>query len=548
MNSNHLNPPSAPTARCRAIAALLPLLDAPDTDAASSAEALAHLSDCAYCQAQRAAYRRLDVAARRYLAPPAVPRYRAEDIMSDILGEISASPVTGQAHAPLTPIPAPTLPPALSRPRRFLSGLASLAAVLVIAIIAASLFYARAHPQQTGVPSGFTPAPGSESELLDVAMVSANEGWAVGYSDTPSQYLPGGGVAFDPSHETVLLMHYLHGVWSQVHLSIHGRLTSISMLSAADGWATGFGNGGIFLHYDGHTWRQVPTGNYLFHQMRMLSDTDGWAVSGPVDHYDGHQWKAQPIPASLEPDKNYVLLQGVSMTSSADGWAVGFIQKSSPQPAPAATQVTGTGTPVTPVSVSQLLPDGLIMHYSGGQWTVNQIIPGAELKSVVMTSPDEGWAVGRHDTETTEQVNGQTVQVQHSIPLLLHYQQGAWSEVPDPLDAASSQELVFEHILMLSALDGWIIIGSGIQGRKSATLSYDGTQWQVTRLPIKGLDTDGAGINSISMGSSNDGWAVGSVASTKIKGIPAPYGQGTVPTVVPLLLHYQNNAWTVYNL
>lgn len=149
MNSNHRNAPPAPTARCRAIAALLPLLDAPDTDAASSAEARAHLSDCAYCQAQRAAYRRLEVAARRYLAPPAVPRYRAEDIMSDILGEIPAPPVTGQVHPPLTPVPAPNLPPALSRPRRFLSGLAALAAVLVIAIIAASLFYARAHSPVT---------------------------------------------------------------------------------------------------------------------------------------------------------------------------------------------------------------------------------------------------------------------------------------------------------------------------------------------------------------------------------------------------------------
>ena len=54
MNSNHRNAPPAPTARCRAIAALLPLLDAPDTDAASTVEARAHLDGCAYCQANLA--------------------------------------------------------------------------------------------------------------------------------------------------------------------------------------------------------------------------------------------------------------------------------------------------------------------------------------------------------------------------------------------------------------------------------------------------------------------------------------------------------------
>ncbi len=536
MNSNHRTPLPAPTARCRAIAALLPLLDAPDTDAAAAAEARAHLDGCAYCQAQRAAYRQLEAAARRFLGPPAIPRYRTEDLMSDILREAPAESVSEPVHIPVTPTPIHTLPREPRRPLRVLSGLASLAAVLVIVILAASLFYSRAHPQQTGAPSDLTIAPGTESELLDVAMVSATEGWAVGYSATLAEVHQSNGTSTTftvSSQETALMMHYLHGKWSSVHLSISGssRLTSISMLSATDGWAIGYqdvGSQSLLLHYDGHSWKQVldtnAPGVYGPHRLYMLSDTDGWAISYSAWHYDGHSWTAQPIPASLENGThNTVVIQDISMTSSTDGWAVGFLQD---------------------MTTSVQVPDAVILRYSGGQWTVASTIKGAELKEVAMTSPDEGWAVGRHDFATNP--SGDVID---NTPLLLHYSHGTWSEVPNPLDAADSQHLAFEHISMLSDLDGWILIGTGVNFRKSATLSYDGAAWQVTRLPIKGLNTDEAEINSISMTSSRDGWAVGSVTSTKIKNTtPTSEGSVALPTVVPLLLHYQNNAWTVYNL
>ncbi len=531
MNSNHRTPLPAPTARCRAIATLLPLLDAPDTDAAAAAEARAHLDGCAYCQGQRAAYRQLEAAARRFLGPPAIPRYRTEDLMSDILREAPAETVSEHVHTPVTPTPIHTLPREPRRPRRVLSGLASLAAVLVIGIIAASLFYSRAHPQQTGAAGGSMVSTNTTGDLLDVAMVSSNEGWAVGYNAIQDESrLPDGNLMLS-IRDAVLMMHYLHGKWSPVQLPFSGKLTSISMLSATDGWAIGsLDQGtGLFLHYDGQSWKQVLNTNAPgvdgAHRLYMLSDTDGWAINYSVWHFDGHSWTAQPIPASLEDGtQNVVVIQDISMTSSTDGWAVGFLQD---------------------VTTQLQIPDAVILHYSGGQWTVASTIQGAEIKGIVMTSPDEGWAVGRHAFAS----NTTSGDVIDNTPLLLHYSHGAWSEVPNPLDAADSQHLAFEHISMLSDLDGWILIGTGVNFRKSATLSYDGTAWQVTRLPIKGLDTDGAAINSISMTSSRDGWAVGSGGSPKITSTPNAQGTGTVQTVSPpLLLHYQNNAWTVYNL
>lgn len=456
--------------------------------------------------------------------------------MSDILREAPAEAVSENVHAPVTSTPIHALPrqPRQLRPRRVLSGLASLAAVLLIAIIAASLFSSRAHPRQAGAPSNLAIAPGSESGLLDVAMVSSTEGWAVGYSATLAEFHQSNGTFSLSSQDTVLMMHYLHGKWSPVHLSISGssRLTSISMLSATDGWAIGSlddkDETGLFLHYDGHSWKQVLNTNAPgvngAHRLYMLSDTDGWAINYSVWHYDGHSWTAQPLPASLEDGtQNVVVMQDIAMTSATDGWAVGYLQV---------------------LATSSQVPDAIILHYSDGQWTVVSTINGAELKGVVMTSPDEGWAVGRHAFAT----NTTSGDVIDNTPMLLHYSRGAWSEVPNPLDAADSQHLAFEHISMLSDLDGWILIGTGVNFRKSATLSYDGAEWQVTRLPIKGLDTDEAQINCISMTSSRDGWAVGSVTLTKINGAtPTPQGAIAVPTVVPLLLHYQDNAWTVYN-
>jgi hypothetical protein len=548
MNSNHHTPQRGPSARCQAFAALLPLLDEPGIDADAAAEARAHLATCAACQAERATYQWLDAAARRYLSPPATPRYQTERLMSDLLRETPAAllETLPAAHARAAS-PLPALPRQPGRPRRLLSGLASFAAVLVLVLIAVSLFEARAHPQQTNVPASATPVPGSDSELQDVAMVSPDEGWAVGYT------LPGP-LSPKSTGETVLLMHYLHGVWSQVRTAIHGRLTSLSMLSATDGWAIGYQENGnitsdLFLHYDGHSWKQVlhthpPTVGGI-HQLQMLSDTDGWALSYSYDaflwQYDGQQWHAHPL--QNQSDYNTASgeqgwLEGISMTSPTNGWAVGTMQPAGTTAGFPASMGTppANAAPTLPVSP----PNGVILHYTGGQWTVVQTITGVELTSVVMTSPDEGWAVGQRDFVTASQEG------LDNTPLLLHYLHGVWSEVPNPLSAADSQHLAFERVFLRSDQDGWIIIGTGVNFGKSATLRYDGSQWQVYRAPINGLHTSYAQIQSISMTSAREGWAVGRVASTKVRGITNPYGS-TTPTVIPLLLHFQNNAWTVYN-
>jgi putative transposase len=106
-------------------------------------------------------------------------------------------------------------------------------------------------------------------------------------------------------------------------------------------------------------------------------------------------WSNVPPPAV---STNWQL-NGVSFTSSGDGWAVG-------------TDNTNFR--------------GVLLHYSGGTWS-NVLPPAVSanwgLKGVSFTSSGDGWAVGTDST--------------NSIGVLLHYSGGTWSNVLPPAVSAN---------------------------------------------------------------------------------------------------------------
>jgi hypothetical protein len=541
MNSNHRTPLPAATARCRAIAALLPLLDAPDTDAAAAAEARAHLDGCAYCQAQRAAYRQLEAAARRYLGPPAIPRYRTEDLMSDILREASAAPAAEHIPLSLTPTPAPAMPPVLrgspGRPRHFLSGLASLAAVLVIIIISVVLF--TGHAPHTGSTSGLS-WTATQPQLSDIAMVSPTEGWAIG--GTTTCYVSDANLEThysnaDCSHVDALLMHYQQGVWSQVTLSIPGQLESISMDSATDGWAVGVtvtkGIESILLHYDGQSWQKVPNSlNMDLMRVQMLSADDGWAIGDGGDgpgtsllHYDGQSWTVQPWPAIPGIESKFgINITDLEMLSPTEGWAAGCFY---------------------PFDADGTKQEALILHYTGGQWMVSGTFEHGCLDSITILSPTDGWAVGLQtmptqvlDANGTPQVGSTPVSpIDAQKPLALHYTDGVWQ----PVDVSfGNVQGGARQVFMPSATNGWMV-SSG----EAALLHYQGRTWQSVHLPsVKNMVLY---LNHLDMTSAAEGWAVGLQEATRGCMVAPPPDGGVEVCSTPLLLHYQHNAWTIYH-
>jgi hypothetical protein len=262
--------------------------------------------------------------------------------------------------------------------------------------------------EELGLPDPF---------LESIAMVSADEGWAVG---------DGGYAAVVPS---AFILHYSGGKWTKFDSLSDAELYAVQMLSPTDGWAIGAGDwgsgegatSGILLHYDGTSWSpaQVPNVGGLS-SLDMLSATDGWATGvDTILHYDGQRWSV------------FQQVQGVydlSMDSVSDGWAIGFIN----------------------YTTNHTSSSNVIWHYDGSKW-VQGTLPStvnydAQLLGISMDSPTDGWAVGYG--------NGDKGEARYS--LYLHYTQGHWTQVQGPGDNNVS------GVTMLSADEGWAIGGSGL--------------------------------------------------------------------------------------
>jgi hypothetical protein len=166
-----------------------------------------------------------------------------------------------------------------------------------------------------------------------VSAVSASDVWAVG--DVAGQ-------STEP-----LLEHWTGTKWhpvtkirgaAGVHLSV---LDAVSARSADDVWAVGGGSddsGYIsqILHYDGHTWRYIPSpsGDLSISQLfgvSAISADDVWAAGFTWGdffyaghtmtlHWNGHEWSRVPSPNFGQSGST---LWGISAVSSKDVWAVG---------------------------------------------------------------------------------------------------------------------------------------------------------------------------------------------------------------------------------
>lgn len=170
-----------------------------------------------------------------------------------------------------------------------------------------------------------SPAPGTASSLTAVSATSATDAWAVGTSDN-----------------NTLILHWDGTAWSQVTgpgLGSGGQLSGVSATSTTDAWAVGTsGNNTLILHWDGTAWSQVSSpspdlyGNVLY-GVGATSASDAWAVgyANPkvsgfrpqtlVLHWDGTAWSQVTSP---NPGPVTDVLYGVTATSAADAWAVGY--------------------------------------------------------------------------------------------------------------------------------------------------------------------------------------------------------------------------------
>jgi hypothetical protein len=128
------------------------------------------------------------------------------------------------------------------------------------------------------------------------------------------------------------------------------------------------------------------------------------------------------------------------------------------------------------------------------------------LHGVHFTSATEGWAVGSDDNERTE--------------VLLHYQNGNWTDVPPPT-VGDSWGLSSVHFT--SATEGWAV-GADHANTRGVLLHYQNGDWTSVAPPAVSVNWTLWGVHFIS---SNEGWAVG----------------GDNLNDRPVLLRYHNGAW-----
>jgi hypothetical protein len=231
------------------------------------------------------------------------------------------------------------------------------------------------------------------NQLAGVAAVSTNDVWAVGYS-------------YNGSADQTLIEHWNGTSWSVVASPSPGtssQLDGVAVVSANDVWAVGYrDNGGIgetlIERWDGASWSVVPSpnvgtsGNQLV-GVAAISANDVWAVGSYntgasnfvyqtlIEHWDGTSWSVVASP-NPNPYNNY--LKGVAVVSANDVWAVGDYLNGAVGNNPNG-DISGT----------------IIEHWDGTAWSVvPSPSPGQsdQLNGVAVVGASDVWAVGYYDS------------------------------------------------------------------------------------------------------------------------------------------------------
>jgi hypothetical protein len=210
---------------------------------------------------------------------------------------------------------------------------------------------------------------------------------------------------------------------------------------------------------------------------------------------------------------NNVSLDDLAMVAPNEGWAAGALGAQWPS--------------------SSASPSGVIYHLTNGVWQrLPQLYPGAELSTISMGAPDDGWAASDYA------VTGNEV-------LVLHYSQGRWMPVDIPaLDAvlkgppgSFGGAIDRISIQMFGPNAGWMFAWTETAGgpNNSASrapvvvLRYEQGVWSPIAAPTVTPTTT---LFSLSAVSADEAWIVGTA-----------YGTDN-PTA--LFAHYRNGGWSLW--
>ncbi|MBI1820147.1 MAG: hypothetical protein HY036_07290 [Nitrospirae bacterium] len=293
-----------------------------------------------------------------------------------------------------------------------------------------------------------------------------------------------------------------------------GNLTSVSMLSPADGWAVSGSASGRFIRWNGVNWSSFPLpAARPLNSIYMNASNDGWAVGNPggvaaqqplIYYWDGTTWSLRKtgLPA-INRNLNSVYCNSNSLPVNC--WAVG-----------------NAG------GVAAQRP--LILYWNGASWGPRNSLLGisSNLNSVYCNSnlvPVTCWAVG--NTAGGAPANER--------PFILYWNGATWARQNSLLGIPRNLNSVYCNSNLVP-VTCWAVGNPGGGGQRPLILYWNGATWSL-RNSVRNFAGTAVTINlplrSVSCVTSNDCWAVGS---------PGGAGQR------PLVLHWNGTDWIIETL
>lgn len=147
------------------------------------------------------------------------------------------------------------------------------------------------------------PLEQSPGQWNDLAMLTPDEGWAVGQAGA--------------------MAHYQNGQWQVMSPVTEQDLRAISLVDAETGWAIGEG---LVLRYQGGLWQEVaaPLEAISLRMLAAMSAEEVWLMgtqridrfdSGVALHYQNGTWQVVDIPMAYP--------TALKLLNEREGWAVG---------------------------------------------------------------------------------------------------------------------------------------------------------------------------------------------------------------------------------
>lgn len=333
------------------------------------------------------------------------------------------------------------------------------------------------------------------NELLGVAAISANNAWAVGWSQDPNgpQYV-----------KRTLIQHFNGSTWDIVNsLNPPGdtftQLFSVSAASANDVWAVGSTQNGtlpsrtLIQHWDGAQWSIVssPNPDKQFNEVRgvaAISANDVWAVGfrggtkteTPIEtfilHWNGSAWSQVASP-NIPSGANQLF--GITAIATNDIWAVGSV----------------AGAP-------------LALHWNGSTWNVVKVEVGSglsteKLNAVSGKAANDVWAVG----------DGKGIFSNQTFATIMHWDGTHWSEKvcraasasnpPDPYEGGGP-DAYLTGVSAAAVNDVWAV---GVHGSGPMILHWDGDAWTAVTHPR--AFPNAAALRAVATASGGSAWSVG---------------------------------------